>query len=92
METTMQIRSQCMTIVTTTENKKRRQMGTVIKKSKAREKNHAVTKVSVNVRVVPATAQPRYSTQTLLHFISLKQKRTISVFPARQRQQECISA
>jgi hypothetical protein len=62
-----------MAIVTTTENKKRHQTGTVIKKSKAQEKNHAVTKVSVNVRVVPATAQPRYSTQTLLHFTSSNQ-------------------
>lgn len=59
METPMRTKSQCMTIVTTTENKKRHQMGTVIKKSKAREKNHAVTKVFVNARVVPATAQAR---------------------------------
>jgi hypothetical protein len=92
METTMQIKSRCMAIVTTTENKKPHQTGAVIKKSKAREKNHAATKVFANVRVIPATAPPRYSLPTLLHSTFLNQKRNIFVFPARLRQQECISA
>jgi|GEM_PF-3327859 len=92
MGTTMQIKSRRMAIVITTENKMAHQTGAVIKKGKAREKNHAVTKVFANVLVVPATALPRYSLPTSLHSTFLNQKRNIFGFPARLRQQECISA
>ncbi len=92
METTMQVKSRYTATATTTENKKRHQTGTVIKKSKVREKSHAVTKVFANVRVVPATAQQRYSRPTILPSTLVGQKRTIFIFPARLPQPEHISA